>query len=267
MPKKKQVKLQGTYSQHRERQRGRILSAAQALFNERGIDRTTMADIVAASGVQASTLYEYFAKKDEIVWAIFSEVLKADAASMQQQMVKAVDAFGKIRALLEHMGEQLKQNQARIRFLAQFDALYARHWPVERLLTLEGEMNEQGFKVFRELIDEGIVDGSLRADLKPELTLHAVVNAMVGAQRRLASLGAKVEQEYGQPIELLFQESVRIVLLGMQAPAMSVAVHGRVGKSAPGAGHGTKRSIKGATKGGMKSGAARANGRGKKERG
>jgi hypothetical protein len=47
--------------------------------------------------------------------------------------------------------------------------------------------------------------------------LHAVINAVIGAQRRLASLGTKVELEYGQPINRLFQETIRIIVLGLRA--------------------------------------------------
>jgi hypothetical protein len=47
--------------------------------------------------------------------------------------------------------------------------------------------------------------------------LHAVINAVIGAQRRLASLGNRVEKEYAQPIDLLFRKTVRIVLLGLRA--------------------------------------------------
>jgi AcrR family transcriptional regulator len=50
----------GAYGSHRERQRRRILDAAEKLFAERGIDRVTIADIVNAAGIRASTLYEYF---------------------------------------------------------------------------------------------------------------------------------------------------------------------------------------------------------------
>lgn len=219
MSKKQKVKPPGTYPLHRERQRRRILEAAKGLFDQRGIDRTTMAEIVSGSGLQPSTLYEYFSKKDEIVWAIFGEMLAEDAESIQKRVDGATTGLSKITALLQYMGDQLSQNQARIRFMAQFDAMYARDWPVERLLTLEGQLNHQGFKVFGTLIREGIADGSLRPDLDPELTLHAVINAVLGAQRRLASLGTKVETEYGQPIHLLFQEMIRITLLGLSAPA------------------------------------------------
>lgn len=206
-----------TYHLHRERQRRRILEAANKLFDERGIDRTTMAEIMSASGLQASTLYEYFSKKDEIVWAIFSDMLEEDAESVKRRLDSAATGLAKITELLQYMADQLSNNQAKICFMAQFDAIYARDWPVERLLTLEGQLNDQGFKVFGTLIREGIADGSLRSDLDPELTLHAVINAVLGAQRRLASLGTKVELEYGQPVDRLFQEMIRILILGLSA--------------------------------------------------
>jgi AcrR family transcriptional regulator len=216
--KRTEAKPPGTYHLHRERQRRRILEAAEKLFDERGIDRTTIAEIVAASGLRTSTLYEYFSKKDEIVWAIFSEMLAEDSEDAKRRVDGAKTGLAKITAVLQSMADQLTNQPARVRFMAQFDAMYARDWPVERLLTLEGQLNDQGFRIFGTLIREGIADGSLRPDLDPELTLHAVINAVVGAQRRLASLGTKVEQEYGQPIDRLFQEMIRIVILGISAP-------------------------------------------------
>ena len=105
-----------------------------------------------------------------------------------------------------------------MRFMAQFDAMYARDWPAERLITLESQINPEGFQVFTDLIREGIADGSLRRDLDPDLTMHAVINAVIGAQRRLASLGNKVEKEYGKPIDRLFRETIRVMLLGLRCP-------------------------------------------------
>ena len=101
--------------------------------------------------------------------------------------------------------------------MAQFDAMYARHWPAERMVTLEAQINPKGFEYFSKLIREGIADGSLRDDLDPDLTMHAVVNAVAGAQRRLASLGNKVELEYGQPVDRLFRETIRVIVLGLCA--------------------------------------------------
>jgi AcrR family transcriptional regulator len=206
------------YRAHRERQRRRILVAAQELFDVRGIDRVTMAEIVSAAGIRASTLYEYFSNKDEIVWALVEEVM-VQASGKVRASVEAVEgpALAKITALLEVFGEELTERPARVRFMAQFDAMYALDWPVERLLALEDRIFPGHFKELATLIRDGIADGSLRSDLDPDLTMHSIMNAAIGTQRRLASLGDRVEEEYGQPIELLFRETVRILLLGLRA--------------------------------------------------
>ena len=206
------------YRVHRERQRRRIMDAAQKLFDVDGIDRVTMANIVSATGIRPSTLYEYFSNKDEIVWALVEELMSESSASIRAS-IEAVSgsALAKITALLQAFGDELVDHPARVRFMAQFDAMYARDWSVERLVALEDRIFPGRFEEFAVLIREGIADGSLRSDLNPDLALHSIVNAVIGAQRRLASLGSRVEKEYGQPITLLFRETMRILLLGLRA--------------------------------------------------
>jgi len=208
----------GAYNSHRERQRKRILEAAGKLFDERGIDRVTVAEIVNTVGIRPSTLYEYFSNKDDVVWALVADLFADAVASAKQTMDAADTALAKITALLEFMADQLANSRPAVRFMAEFDAMYARQWSPERLLSLEAQVSPGGFKYFRALIRQGIADGSLRPDLDPNLTMHAVINAVVGAQRRLASLGNRVEVEYGHPIDRLFRETIRIILLGLRAP-------------------------------------------------
>jgi len=212
-----------TYLSHRERQSRRILDAAARLFDERGIDRVTMADIVSATGIRASTMYQYFSNKDDVVWTILGELFADSAVRAKRAMETGTSALEKIAALLEFMADGLTNDPAKVRFVAQFDAMYARHWPVERLLSLEARISPQGFESFSALIREGMADGSLRPDLDPGLTMHAVINAVIGAQRRLASLGDRVELEYGKPIDVLFREIIRIILLGLRATGPPVA--------------------------------------------
>ena len=207
----------GTYSSHRDRQHRRILDAAERLFDERGIDRVTIADIVNAAGIRPSTLYEYFSNKDDVVWAIVADVFTDGAVRAKQGIDAADTALAKITALLEFMANGLTDNPAKIRFMAQFDAMYARQWSPERLLSLEAQVNPGGLEYFGTLIRDGVADGSLRPDLDPDLTMHAVINAVIGAQRRPASLGSRVELEYGHPIDRLFRETIRIILLGLRA--------------------------------------------------
>jgi AcrR family transcriptional regulator len=208
------------YRAHREKQRRHILSTAQALFDQRGIDRVTMTDITAATGLMASTIYQYFSNKDEIVWALVQQVLESSAAGLQQHLQEAAgSALTTIAAILNYLGNELIGSPEHVRFMAQFDALYTRDWSAERLLALEAQVLAQPLaETLTTLVRAGIADGSLRPDLDPELTMHSVLNAAVATQRRLASLGTRVEQEYGQPVDRLFNEACRLILRGLEAP-------------------------------------------------
>jgi AcrR family transcriptional regulator len=212
-------KKQGhVYGAHRERQRRRILDAAARLFDERGIDRVTVAEIVAAAGIRAATLYGYFPNKDEIVWALVGEAIDAATAEARAALEAGPgSAFEQIRTLFGVFEQELRKHPARVRFMAQFDAMYAREWTVDRLLKLEGEFGREGFLGLAEVIRQGTADGSLRPDLDPDLTMHAVMNCVIGTQRRLASLGSRVEQEYGRGVDEMFHEAVEVVLMGLRA--------------------------------------------------
>lgn len=213
----KKKSVPATYPAHRERQRRRILDAAEKLFVERGIDRVKMAELTVASGVQASTMYHYFSNKDDIVWALVGDIMTTVSARASEESSNAQTAWGKISAFLEFMADELSAQRPRVRFMAQFDAMYSHDWPVERLLKLEEE-SKMGSAGLRDLVGAGIADGSLRSDLDSHLTMQAIINAAVGTQRRLAALGNKVETEYGQSVDRLFRETIRIILLGLQAP-------------------------------------------------
>lgn len=226
------------YRAHRERQRRRILDAAERLFDDHGIGRVTMAEITSASGLRASTMYQYFSNKDDIVWTIVGEVLAELAAEAHEAIKPARTALDKITALLDILAGTLANDPAKVRFMAQFDAMYARDWPAERLLTLQTQLNPMGSSYFAALVREGIADGSLRPNLDPDLTMHAVINAVIGAQRRLASLGRRVEVEYGQPVDRLFRETVRVILLGLRATENEAAQVSTPGRKA------TKRKSK-----------------------
>lgn len=241
MPRKKTKKPPNAYHAHRERQRRRILDAAWKLLDERGIDRVTMAEITAASGVQPSTMYQYFSNKDDIVWAILGELMREVSGRAKQALESAPNAMARLAALLDFMADELVNHQIKVRFMAQFDAIYARDWPAERLITLESQINPDGFQAFTDLIRDGMADGSFRRDLDPDLTMHAVINAVIGAQRRLASLGDKVEKEYGKPIDLMFRETIRVLLLGLRAPETPAPPRPRKAQKG-GAGRTRKRS-------------------------
>ncbi|MBP2463963.1 MULTISPECIES: TetR/AcrR family transcriptional regulator [unclassified Rhizobium] len=60
--------------------RGRILDASQALFNAKGPDRVTTAEIAGSVGINEGNLYYHFKTKEALLQALF-ERLEADATA------------------------------------------------------------------------------------------------------------------------------------------------------------------------------------------
>src|ERR1700712_4865389 len=61
--------------QHREARRDQILDAAIACIARTGFHRTSMADIIAESGLSAGAIYLQFAGKQDIALAVGKRVL------------------------------------------------------------------------------------------------------------------------------------------------------------------------------------------------
>src|SRR5258706_7852011 len=53
--------------------RQRIISAAEALFTQRGFEGTAMRDIAAAVNLNVASLYYYFPSKEDILWAVWEK--------------------------------------------------------------------------------------------------------------------------------------------------------------------------------------------------
>lgn len=65
-------------SKRAERQRTRILDAAERCFIERGFHAASMAHIAATAGISAGLIYRYFSAKNEIVQAIIQRHLETE---------------------------------------------------------------------------------------------------------------------------------------------------------------------------------------------
>jgi len=77
--------------------RSRIVNAAADLMYAHGVDRTSLDEVMAASGVSKSQLYHYFADKDALVLAVIA-VQTERVLDAQQPHLEALDSLPAIRA-------------------------------------------------------------------------------------------------------------------------------------------------------------------------
>jgi AcrR family transcriptional regulator len=74
----------GLRERKRQQTRQALISAAMRLFDEKGYEQTTVAEIAAAAGVSTKTFFNYFATKDEVLFPHLSARIDAAAALIEQ---------------------------------------------------------------------------------------------------------------------------------------------------------------------------------------
>jgi AcrR family transcriptional regulator len=82
--------------------RQQIVDAARARFTSHGFAGTSMADIVAESGLSTGSIYRYFTSKDEIIVAVCEQGSEAFPSALTVEAV--TDFLEHVRALARDKG-------------------------------------------------------------------------------------------------------------------------------------------------------------------
>jgi TetR/AcrR family transcriptional regulator len=196
--------------------RGRLLSAALELFQDKGYASTTVREIVAAAGVTKPVLYYHFGNKEGIYLAILREAF----APFQAALDPALDPPGPVRGRIEALCERVFQ-------------LFKTLLPAARLMYSIYYGPPQGAPPFdfdathflfqgrlRALLGEGRRAGEF-AFVKTEDAMWAIIGA----------LNIAMEVELCHPGQSLspreFRRVLAIVLDGMKPRTSSPAGEGR----------------------------------------
>jgi len=154
--------------------RSRIVNAAADLIYERGVDRTSLDEVMATSGVSKSQLYHYFADKDALVLAVIAfqteHVLDA-----QKPHLEALDSLPAIRAWRDAF--------VRLNKLAR-----CRGCPLGSLASELANDSEQArkrlaasFAMWRERIEAGLERMRERGELSASADPHELALALLAA--------------------------------------------------------------------------------------
>ena len=120
----------GLRERKKQRTREAIVEAAFELFEDRGFDGTTIADIAEAAEIAPRTFFSYFPSKDDVVFHDFSEK-QAALASILRERESGTNAFDAVRNAIPSLGadeadpSHLRQKQCRSQLIRENDSLAA----------------------------------------------------------------------------------------------------------------------------------------------
>jgi AcrR family transcriptional regulator len=155
----------GLRERKKQRTREAVVKAAFELFEERGFDGTTIADIAEAAEIAPRTFFAYFPSKDDVVFHDFEERY-AEAASWLRDREPGINAIDALRAgIAGTIGKldraQLREKRLRKRLVRENESLAAHS---DHLMGRFGEL-------LAEAVAEDL--GDAPGDLRPRLVAAA----------------------------------------------------------------------------------------------
>lgn len=198
------LKWKEQLEQHRSKRREDIIQGAQQLFVERGLSAVTLKDIVEFCGISKVTLYKYFRSLDDIIFEVQINVLTAFWREVNRHSPKGGNGFEKMLHLLEHMRAVSERHSSYVRFIAMFDAFYSENYRNAELESRYISFLRGGNHPFTVLLEEGIVDGSIRNDIDIQILTFTLSNVVMATMQRMIVRGKVLHLDQGvEPASVL----------------------------------------------------------------
>jgi AcrR family transcriptional regulator len=173
----------GWREEKKQRTRDRLVEAAFSLFDERGYENVSTAEIAAQAEVSERTFFRYFPTKEEVIFPDTEEQRRHvdELVSNLPDTMSLVEGLREALRTLSHEFEQAKELQfARARLVASTPSLQT------SVLLRE----QQWVQSFADAIAARL-DLDPKADMRPELTAAVIVSAFRVVMSRWIQSGGR----------------------------------------------------------------------------
>ena len=141
----------------------KILEAAQRLFLEKGYEHTTIQDIVdELGGLTKGAVYHHFKSKEDIICALSDKLFAENNPFAAVKQRKDLNALQKMREAVKLNQQNTQEKQLNIAALPLLKN--------PRILVEMIQSNHQQLTpLWRDLLEEGIADGSIQTEFPKEI--------------------------------------------------------------------------------------------------
>ena len=192
----------------RDFRRDQIMDTARRLFGERGTTDVSMDEIAAEAGVARSTVYVYFANRDDLLRACVQSMYDRLQDTIALVVDDGAPPVERLRGLILGVLERIDESPDffRLAMATQATAGAAGSAAVGGALMMIGlDM----IRVLEELVVAGVAAGDFRADIDPERAVVLVGQQIYGA------LSVRAGEPEPVPAEQAADEICRFVCRGL----------------------------------------------------
>ena len=161
-----------------EMTRQRIIAKAAPLFNQRGFAGCSMHDLMEATGLEKGGLYRHFASKEELALESFKyslqQVLTGRTAD-QEQLCGAIPRLRQLASAFIQIPSPIPGGCPLMNAAADADT------GSKRILALAKEGISNWKFAICGILDEGISNHEIRADIQPQRTANTFIALLEGA--------------------------------------------------------------------------------------
>lgn len=144
-----------------------IIDAAQKLFQQYGLSKTTMEDIAKSVGKGKSSLYYYYATKEQIFEAVVEKEKVGIEKEIKNAIAKESDTTGRLKALA--MAKYKEIRKRRINYQITSDTELPDKICMYNIIRQRFDEAEQ--EILSTILQSGIEQGEIKAACKEDLML------------------------------------------------------------------------------------------------
>ena len=155
--------------------RPRLVTAATAVFAEKGYASTRVAEIAERAGVGKGTVYEYFSSKEELLFAVFESINEEISTRVSAALSKNGSARERLLALLQ-LGAKVISEQV------ELQPVILDFWAASRGKDFEETYRRAvvaSYSLFRNLVSDFIREEQHRGEFKTSVDAEALAAVVV----------------------------------------------------------------------------------------
>jgi AcrR family transcriptional regulator len=173
----------------------RFIEAATEILSETGRTDFTVQELIERSKTSLRSFYQHFSGKEELLLALFEEIITTSVAEWRTEIEALPDALSSLHLLLERIYSQAAapaEGGGINRALSVYHLQLAESRPADYARVL-APLRE----LILDVVKQGVSDGTFRSDIDPETLAMIMMQTLVGAAH-MHALGA---QPSGVPLE------------------------------------------------------------------